>query len=175
MHACQTILQPSTDRSKDIICVPVNNNLINGSDKRQQIMRTTSLIACLCFSLRGSQGFVHLRRSSNALQECCDRDRLPCSTRQQFHPRCSLKQFTKKKKSSDVNTRERKEPSYSTVDDGSPLGVGVVFIGSLVALNAPERIDPQDQESLIWLVFVTASTVAGIARLIRYYGDRKET
>ena len=61
--------------------------------------------------------------------------------------------------------------SYSRVEDGSPLGVGVVFVGSLLALNVPETLDWQDENTLIWLVFVTASTVAGAARLIRYYNS----
>lgn len=79
------------------------------------------------------------------------------------------------KKSDDTegNSRVEGRSTYSRVDDGSPLGVGVVFVGSLLALNAPDTLDFQNQNTLIWLVFVTASTVAGAARLIRYYTTRQ--
>lgn len=54
----------------------------------------------------------------------------------------------------------KNEMKTTPIEDGSPLGVGIVIIGgSLVVFG--------EQDIPVWVVFATASIAAGISRLIR--------
>lgn len=66
------------------------------------------------------------------------------------------------------NTRGDKKagdtPKYNRVEDGSPIGVAIVIVGfSLLAFG-----DDLLSDVPWWVVPVTASTAAGITRLIKY-------
>ena len=54
----------------------------------------------------------------------------------------------------------KNEMKTTPIEDGSPLGVGIVIIGgSLIVFG--------EQDIPVWVVFATASIAAGISRLIR--------
>ena len=76
------------------------------------------------------------------------------------------------KKGADDGSQAKKREAYAGVEDGSPLGVAIVLLGSLLvfgsgddALRAPESPAP-------WIVLATASAAAGLARLFRYFRDK---
>lgn len=52
------------------------------------------------------------------------------------------------------------EMKTTPIEDGSPLGVGIVIIGG-------SSIVFGEQDIPVWVVFATASIAAGISRLIR--------
>jgi len=59
------------------------------------------------------------------------------------------------------------------IEDGSPLGVAIVVLGSLALLGSDGvALNTSISEvSLVWVVFGTASVVAGISRLVRNKKD----
>ena len=67
------------------------------------------------------------------------------------------------------NLDEKRVGGYTNkVEDGSPLGVAIVVLGgSLIVIGGDNFADIP-----VWVVFVTASTAAGVARLIRYLRDK---
>ena len=72
------------------------------------------------------------------------------------------------------NNDDIDDKKYTRVEDGSPLGVAIVMIGSLIIFNGDETL-PQDPASpSVWIVFATASIAAGLARLYRYNRDKNE-
>lgn len=72
------------------------------------------------------------------------------------------------KKDGSSNNDDKRE--YTKIEDGSPLGVAIVLLGSLVVLrNDDLNRDPDS----VWIVFATASAAAGLARLIRYFSRDK--
>mmetsp|Transcript_16074 Transcript_16074/g.38584 ORF Transcript_16074/g.38584 Transcript_16074/m.38584 type:complete len:153 (-) Transcript_16074:284-742(-) len=74
------------------------------------------------------------------------------------------------KDDNDKREKTTKERHYTRVEDGSPLGVAIVALGSLVIFGSEqdESLGSPDSSS-VWIVFATASIAAGVARLIRYY------
>ena len=78
----------------------------------------------------------------------------------------------KKDKENDV-----KERTYTKIDDGSPIGVAIVLLGLLGNIYFPgslSAINYFTDEKYVWIVLATASTAAGLARLLRYYRDKDE-
>ena len=78
----------------------------------------------------------------------------------------------KKDKENDV-----KERTYTKIDDGSPIGVAIVLLGLLGNIYFPGSLSAIDyfaDETYVWIVLATASTAAGLARLLRYYRDKDE-
>ena len=78
----------------------------------------------------------------------------------------------KKDKENDV-----KERTYTKIDDGSPIGVAIVLLGLLGNIYFPgslSAIDYFTDEKYVWIVLATASTAAGLARLLRYCKDKNE-
>lgn len=61
------------------------------------------------------------------------------------------------------------EGKYTTVEDGSPLGVAIVLLGGLFIFGSGDESFQDPTSDSVWIVFVTASTAAGLARLFRYY------
>ncbi|CAB9496502.1 expressed unknown protein [Seminavis robusta] len=61
-------------------------------------------------------------------------------------------------------------PSFTTIEDGSPLGVAIVAIGSLLLLgnNGVDASTSAGDSPWAGVIFVTASVAAGISRMVRY-------
>ena len=71
----------------------------------------------------------------------------------------------------------KKERTYTKIDDGSPVGVAIVLLGLLGNIYFPgilSTINFFSDEKYVWIVLATASTAAGLARLLRYYRDKSE-
>lgn len=66
------------------------------------------------------------------------------------------------------STTERKYTS--SVEDGSPLGVAIVVLGGLLVNFGGDQF----ADIPVWVILATASTAAGVARLIRYLQKKKE-
>lgn len=56
--------------------------------------------------------------------------------------------------------------SSMAVEDGSPLGIAIVVLGGSFVVFGDETFNVP-----LWVIFATASTAVGIARLIRYLQD----
>lgn len=82
--------------------------------------------------------------------------------------------FAKKKGSSNNDDAEKKTEERKPVEDGSPLGVAIVLIGSLIIFNGEDSSHQEPASSSVWIVFATASIAAGLARLVRYLRDKDE-
>jgi len=73
------------------------------------------------------------------------------------------------------NSNNMEEKKYTKVEDGSPLGVAIVLIGSLIIFGSEDGSSLQSNTSpSVWIVFATASTAAGLARLFRYFKEKNE-
>mmetsp|Transcript_1072 Transcript_1072/g.2372 ORF Transcript_1072/g.2372 Transcript_1072/m.2372 type:complete len:157 (+) Transcript_1072:39-509(+) len=79
--------------------------------------------------------------------------------------------FAKRGKNANVEEEEKKK--YTKVEDGSPLGVAIVLLGSLYIFNSGDESFQDPTSSSVWIVFATASAAAGLARLFRYYSREK--
>ncbi|KAL7530852.1 hypothetical protein ACHAXR_003711 [Thalassiosira sp. AJA248-18] len=75
-------------------------------------------------------------------------------------------------KNNNKNDDVEKTQYTSTVEDGSPIGVAIVLIGSLLIFGGDESLQAPSSSS-VWIVFATASIAAGLARLIRYTTSNK--
>ncbi len=84
--------------------------------------------------------------------------------------RTSIVPFAKK---DDNNNAEEKE-NYTRVEDGSPLGVAIVFLGSLFLFSSGDESYKDPTSDSVWIVFATASAAAGLARLYRYSTREKD-
>jgi hypothetical protein len=73
-----------------------------------------------------------------------------------------------KKDNNNDASREIGGRRYTKIEDGSPLGVAIVVLGSLFLLGS-DSVDASDPagDSPIWIVFATASVAAGVSRLVR--------
>ena len=70
-------------------------------------------------------------------------------------------------KHSDDQKKKKRVPTK--IEDGSPLGVAIVVLGSLYVIGS-ENFDtesPAGDSPAVWVIFATASIAAGISRLIR--------
>jgi hypothetical protein len=65
-------------------------------------------------------------------------------------------------------------PTPTNIEDGSPLGVAIVVIGSLLwfATKGESDTNTIGEVPVIAIIFGTASTAAGIARLVRYNNNK---
>lgn len=96
-------------------------------------------------------------------------DRVHCLTNERT-PKTPTALFANKKDAGSDNTDTE---AYAGVEDGSPLGVAIVLVGSLIVFGSGDDSALQNPESpSVWIVFVTASVAAGLARLFRYFRDR---
>ncbi|KAL7496468.1 hypothetical protein ACHAWT_007148, partial [Skeletonema menzelii] len=67
-----------------------------------------------------------------------------------------------------------KERTYTKIDDGSPLGVAIVGIGGLLYTKGGDTFSfLQDSSNAVWIILATASTAAGLSRLVRYINDKQ--
>lgn len=70
--------------------------------------------------------------------------------------------------------KEDKQKSTQQVEDGSVLGVAIVSSGLLFTVLQNKGIididafNIGDDDNFVWIVFCTASIVAGISRIVRY-------
>lgn len=70
--------------------------------------------------------------------------------------------------------KEDKQKSTQKVEDGSVLGVAIVSSGLLFTVLQNKGIidinafNIGDDDNFVWIVFCTASIVAGISRIVRY-------
>ena len=80
--------------------------------------------------------------------------------------------FSKKDNNNVAETKKR-EPTRIDGDGGSPIGVAIVLLGSLIVMNGDESLRDPTSGS-VGIVFATASVAAGLARLIRYLRDGDE-
>ena len=65
---------------------------------------------------------------------------------------------------------------YTKIEDGSPLGVSVVVLGSTLFLLFGDKFDKEIIENYAFpIIAVSASTAAGISRLIRNYKPNKDS
>jgi hypothetical protein len=77
--------------------------------------------------------------------------------------------------SSNKHNNNVEEKEYTKVEDGSPIGVAIVLIGSLIIFGSGGEESLQSpSSSSVWIVFVTASTAAGLARLYRYTREKNK-
>ena len=60
-------------------------------------------------------------------------------------------------------------------DDGSPLGVAIVALGSIFAAMNSEGEKNVGDSNLVWIIFGTASLAAGLSRLVRTFTTSDET
>ena len=92
------------------------------------------------------------------------------------HERISSATITLSAKKDEENDT-KKERTYTKIDDGSPIGVAIVLLGLLGNIYFPgalSAINFFSDEKYVWIVLATASTAAGLARLLRYYRDKNE-
>ena len=65
-----------------------------------------------------------------------------------------------------------KKEQYTRVDDGSPIGVVIVLLGTIYLYYGQSPFTANDSSS-VWIVFAMASIAAGLARLFRYVRDQE--
>lgn len=77
------------------------------------------------------------------------------------------------KNNNDADDSESKR-TYTKIDDGSPLGVAIVGIGGLLYTKGGDTFSfLQDSSNAVWIILATASTAAGLSRLVRYINDKE--
>lgn len=89
-------------------------------------------------------------------------------------------------KNTDGNNNEESKRTYTKIDDGSPLGVAIVAIGGLLysdPLGLFSGVDNNNnpflsllqQDNSAWIIILTtASTAAGLERLVCYMSDKQQ-
>ena len=89
-------------------------------------------------------------------------------------------------KNTNGNNNEENKRAYTKIDDGSPLGVAIVAIGGLLysdPLGLFSGVDNNNnpflsllqQDNSAWIIILTtASTAAGLERLVRYMSDKQQ-
>lgn len=93
------------------------------------------------------------------------------------HP-TQLRAQNKNKKSIQNDDLESKR-TYTKIDDGSPLGVAIVGIGGLLYSKGGDFFsfdflqDSSNNNNAVWIILATASTAAGLSRLVRYLNDKQ--
>eukprot|EP00984_Skeletonema_dohrnii_P018692 scaffold8780_cov71-Skeletonema_dohrnii-CCMP3373.AAC.5 len=86
----------------------------------------------------------------------------------------SLRAKNSNNKNSNDNLESKR--TYTKIDDGSPLGVAIVGIGGLLYSKGGDTfsfLQQQDSSNVVWIILATASTVAGLSRLLRYISDKQ--
>ena len=77
-------------------------------------------------------------------------------------------------KKNNNNDDLEKKRTYTKIDDGSPLGVAIVGIGGLLYTKGGDTFSfLQDSSNAVWIILATASTAAGLSRLVRYINDKQ--
>eukprot|EP00956_Cyclotella_meneghiniana_P034158 scaffold101981_cov24-Cyclotella_meneghiniana.AAC.3 len=71
-----------------------------------------------------------------------------------------------------------KKRQYTRIEDGSPIGVAIVLLGTLelylyYGRSLSSSTLMTNDSSSVWIVFATASIAAGLARLFRYVRDKE--
>jgi len=85
-----------------------------------------------------------------------------------------------KNNSNSNNNESDSKRTYTKIDDGSPLGVAIVGIGGLLYTKGGDTFSflQQDYSSsnnnAVWIILATASTAAGLSRLVRYINDKQK-
>jgi len=80
----------------------------------------------------------------------------------------------KNNKNSNDNLESKR--TYTKIDDGSPLGVAIVGIGGLLYSKGGDTfsfLQQQDSSNVVWIILATASTAAGLSRLVRYISGKQ--
>lgn len=74
-----------------------------------------------------------------------------------------------------VDLGSESKRTYTKIDDGSPLGVAIVGIGGLLYTKGGDTFSflQQQDSNAVWIILATASTAAGLSRLIRYINDKQ--
>lgn len=74
-----------------------------------------------------------------------------------------------------VDVGSESKRTYTKIDDGSPLGVAIVGIGGLLYTKGSDTFSflQQQDSNAVWIILATASTAAGLSRLIRYINDKQ--
>mmetsp|Transcript_47274 Transcript_47274/g.100515 ORF Transcript_47274/g.100515 Transcript_47274/m.100515 type:complete len:162 (+) Transcript_47274:121-606(+) len=88
--------------------------------------------------------------------------------------RASIARFAIKDENNDGNDAEEEKGGYTRVEDGSPLGVAVVLLGSLYIFGSGDESYREPTSDSVWIVAATASVAAGLARLFRWYTREKD-
>eukprot|EP00985_Skeletonema_marinoi_P000867 scaffold354_cov67-Skeletonema_marinoi.AAC.1 len=74
------------------------------------------------------------------------------------------------------NNNLESKRTYTKIDDGSPLGVAIVGIGGLLYSKGGDTfsfLQQQDSSNVVWIILATASTAAGLSRLVRYISEKQ--
>ena len=86
----------------------------------------------------------------------------------------SIPSLGAKNNNTNNNDDLEKERTYTKIDDGSPLGVAIVGIGGLLYTKGGDTFSfLQDSSNAVWIILATASTAAGLSRLVRYINDKQ--
>lgn len=114
-----------------------------------------SLLSCLAFAFQSSYTSP-IRHASS------------------FHPQFQVEKSSSALFRTSLSLQNQRNPNdpkegYSKVEDGSPLGVAIVVLGGSLVVFGGDNFS----NIPIWVVFVAASTAAGVARLIRYLQDKQ--
>ena len=80
------------------------------------------------------------------------------------------------KNNKNSNDNLERKRTYTKIDDGSPLGVAIVGIGGLLYSKGGDTfsfLQQQDSSNVVWIILATASTAAGLSRLVRYISGKQ--
>ena len=90
----------------------------------------------------------------------------------------AIKKTKSNSSSNDNNSNKVKATTTppTHIEDGSPLGVAIVVLGSLLwfAIKGESDTNTVGGVPVIGIIFGTASTAAGIARLVRYSNSTRK-
>ena len=81
-------------------------------------------------------------------------------------------------KNKEVNDDVESKRTYTKIDDGSPIGVAIVGIGGLLYSKGGDYfsfdfLQDSSNNNAVWIILATASTAAGLSRLVRYLNDKE--
>ena len=70
---------------------------------------------------------------------------------------------------------ESNKRTYTKIDDGSPLGVAIVGIGGFLYAKGGDTFSflQDSSNNAVWIILATASTAAGLSRLVSYINDKQ--
>ncbi len=85
----------------------------------------------------------------------------------------------KNRKNNNNDDELESKRTYTKIDDGSPLGVAIVGIGGLLYTKGGDTFsflqqDSSSSNNAVWIILATASTAAGLSRLVRYINDKQK-
>eukprot|EP00956_Cyclotella_meneghiniana_P011783 scaffold16548_cov55-Cyclotella_meneghiniana.AAC.1 len=83
--------------------------------------------------------------------------------------------LSSKNNNNNANDASIEKRQYTRVEDGSPIGVAIVLLGTLYLYYGQSSSSTlmSNDSSSVWIVFATASIAAGLARLFRYVRDKE--